>query len=184
MTANLNMDDIMLRDANARLREHMTNFIKQLPLHLDPDDIKLNLNTGADITRGDWETPYEILPYYNSIFMDIVCETWHEGQCFLPNEKTGRPIIARTPFIAYAGKDFLKNLKKLGFKTFDRWWSEEYDDHEGVQRIQYMLKEIKKISRYHVDRLKEIQQEMMPVLEHNYKIIKSLTPEQMLEKFK
>ena len=116
--------------------------------------------------------------------MDIVCETWHEGQCFLPNEKTGRPIIARTPFIAYAGKDFLKNLKKLGFKTFDRWWSEEYDDHEGVQRIQYMLKEIKKISRCPVDRLKEIQQEMMPVLEHNYKIIKSLTPEQMLEKFK
>jgi hypothetical protein len=184
MPANLNMDDIMIRDNNARVREHMINFIKQLPLHLDPDDIKLNLNTGADITRGDWETPYEILPYYNSIFMDIVCETWHEGQCFLPNEKTGRPIIARTPFIAYAGKDFLKNLKKLGFKTFDRWWSEEYDDHEGVQRIQYMLKEIKKISRYPVDRLKEIQQEMMPVLEHNYKIIKSLTPEQMLEKFK
>jgi hypothetical protein len=47
-----------------------------------------------------------------------------------------------------------------------------------------MLNEIKKISRYPVDRLKEIQQEMMPVLEHNYKIIKSLTPEQMLEKFK
>ena len=184
MTANLHMDDIMLRDANGRLREHMTNFIKQLPLHLDPADIKLNLNTGADITRGDWQTPYEILPYYNSIFMDIVCETWHEGQCFLPNEKTGRPIIARTPFIAYAGKDFLKNLKRLGFKTFDRWWSEEYDNHEGVQRIQYMLKEIKKISMYPVDRLQEIHQEMTTTLQHNYETIKSLTSETMLEKLK
>ena len=184
MPANLNMDEIMIRDNNAGVREHMINFIKQLPLHLDPDDIKLNLNTGADITRGDWETPYEILPYYNSIFMDIVCETWHEGQCFLPNEKTGRPIIARTPFIAYAGKDFLKNLKRLGFKTFDRWWSEEYDNHEGVQRIQYMLKEIKKISMYPVDRLQEIHQEMTPTLQHNYETIKSLTSETMLEKLK
>jgi hypothetical protein len=184
MTANLHMDDIMLKDANGLVREHMTNFVKQLPLHLNPDDIKLNLNTGADITRGDWETPYEILPYYNSIFMDIVCETWHEGQCFLPNEKTGRPIIARTPFMAYAGKNFLKNLRQLGFQTFDRWWSEEYDNHEGVERIQRILKEIKEISTYSVDRLKEIQQEMMPVLEHNYQTIKALTSERMLHKFK
>ena len=181
MPANLHMDDVMLKDANGLVREHMTNFIKHLPLHLDPDDIKLNLNTGADITRGDWETPYEILPYYNSIFMDIVCETWHEGQCFLPNEKTGRPIIARTPFIAYAGKGFLKNLRKIGFMTFDRWWSEEYDDHEGVQRIQYMLKEIKKISGSSVDRLQEIHQEMLPTLQHNYELIKTLTPEVMLD---
>ena len=182
LPANLRMDDVMLKDANESVREHMINFVKQLPLHLDPDDVKLNLNTGADITRGDWQTPYEILPYYNSIFMDIVCETWHEGQCFLPNEKTGRPIIARTPFMAYAGRDFLKNMKKAGFQTFDRWWSEEYDKHEGVQRIQYMLREIKTISSYSIDQLKDLYQEMNPVLEHNYKLIKLLTPNTLREK--
>ena len=184
LPANLRMDDVMLKDANESVREHMINFVKQLPLHLDPKDIELNDNKGADITRGDWETPYEILTYYNSIFMDIVCETWHEGQCFLPNEKTGRPIIARTPFIAYAGKGFLGNLKKIGFVTFDRWWSEGYDDHEGVKRIQYMLREIKKIANYPVDRLQEIHQEMLPTLQHNYELIKTLTPAVMLEKLK
>jgi hypothetical protein len=180
--ANLRMDDVMLKDSNESVREHIIKFVKQLPLHLDPDDIKLNLNTGADITRGDWETPYEILPYYNSIFMDIVCETWHEGQCFLPNEKTGRPIIAKTPFIAYAGKGFLGNLKKIGFKTFDKWWSEEYDDYEGVQRIQRMLKVIEQIANAPIDKLNEVQKEMSPVLEHNYNLIKTLTPESMLQK--
>ena len=182
--ANLRMDDVMLKDANESVREHMINFVKQLPLHLDPKDMELNDNKGADTTRGDWETPYEILPHYNSIFMDIICETWHEGQCFLPNEKTGRPIIARTPFIAYAGRDFLKNLKRVGFQTFDRWWSEEYDDYEGVRRIQYMLKEIKTISKYSVDRLQEMHQEMTPTLQHNYETIKSLTAETMLEKLR
>lgn len=182
--ANLRMDDVMLKDANESVREHMINLVKQLPLHLDPDDIKLNLNTGADITRGDWETPYEILPYYNSIFLDVVCETWHEGQCFLPNEKTGRPIIARTPFIVYAGKDFLKNMKHMGFRTFDQWWSEDYDNLEGVRRIQRMLSQIKKISSQSIEKLHRMYDDMQPVLEHNYQLIKTLTPAKMYNKFK
>lgn len=182
--ANLRMDDVLLKDANETVREQMIKFINHLPLHLDPNDITLNKNTGADVTRGDWETPYEILPYYNSIFMDIVCETWHEGQCFLPNEKTGRPIISRTPFIAYAGKGFLGNLKKIGFKTFDTWWSEDYDRFEGVSRIQMILEVIDTVSKYSMEELKVLYQEMTPVLEHNYKLIKSLTNASMLDKFK
>lgn len=181
-TANLHMDDVMLKDGNELVRDHITNFVKCLPLHLNPTDIDLNLNVGADITRGDWQTPYEILPYYNKIFLDVVCETWHEGECFLPNEKTGRPIIARTPFVAYAGKGFLKNLKKIGFKTFDKWWSEDYDDYEGVHRIRKMLKVIRGVSQAPIEKLNKIQQEMYPVLEHNYKLIKTLTPQAMLEK--
>ena len=145
-SANLHMDDVLLLDANEKVRDNILEFVKCLPLHLDPKDIDLNLNSGADITRGDWETPYEILPYYNNIFLDVVCETWHEGQCFLPNEKTGRPIIAKTPFMAYAGKGFVRNLRKIGFQTFDRWWSEDYDDYEGVHRIQRMLKIIEQIA--------------------------------------
>lgn len=182
LPANLRMDEVMIKDANESLRGHMFDFVKHLPLHLNKEDVKINDNKGADISRGDWETPYEILPYYDKIFLDIICETWHEGQCFLPNEKTGRPIISKTPFIAYAGKGFLGNLKKIGFKTFDRWWSEEYDDHEGVQRIQRMLQVIEQIATAPIDKLNEVQKEMEPVLEHNYNLIKALTPESMLQK--
>ena len=184
LPANVRMDDVMLKDANKSLRKHMFDFVKHLPLHLNKEDIKINDNKGADITRGDWETPYEILPYYNRIFLDIVCETWHEGECFLPNEKTGRPIIARTPFIAYAGHGFLSNLKKIGFKTFDKWWSEEYDNYEGVQRIQRMLLQIKNISSQPIENLYRMYDDMQPVLEHNYKLIKTLTPAKMLENLK
>lgn len=183
LTANLHMDDVLLKDANETLRENMSQFVKLLPMHLDAKDVELNKNTGADITRGDWETPYEILPYYNRIFLDVVCETWHEGQCFLPNEKTGRPIIARTPFIVYAGKDFLKNLKRIGFKTFDKWWSEEYDNHTGVKRIQKMLKLLDQIGRLSITKLNAVQQEMLPTLEHNYNLLKNLDPKTMQDLF-
>ena len=99
----------------------------------------------------------------------------------MPNEKTGRPIIAKTPFIAYAGRGFLGNLKKIGFKTFDKWWSEEYDNYEGVQRIQRMLLQIKNISSQPIENLYRMYNDMQPVLEHNYKLIKTLTPSKMLE---
>ena len=184
LPANLRMDELMLKDANESMRDHMFEFTKRLPIHLDSNDATINDNKGADVRRGDWETAYEILPYYNKIFLDIVCETWHEGQCFLPNEKTGRPIIAKTPFIAFAGCGFLNNLKKIGFKTFDKWWSEEYDDHHGVQRIQRMLKQIEKIASLPITTLNEMYNDMSPVLEHNYQLIKALTPAEMLGKFK
>ena len=47
----------------------------------------------------------------------------------------------------------------------------------------FLLKEIKKISGYSIDRLQEMHQEMNPVLEHNYKLIKLLTPNTLREKF-
>ena len=184
MPANLRMDDVMLKDSNESLREHMFDFVKQLPLHLNKEDILINDNKGADITRGDWETPYEILPYYNKIFLDIVCETWHEGECFLPNEKTGRPIIAKTPFIAYAGRGFLGNLKKIGFQTFDRWWSEEYDNYQGIQRIQRMLFQVRKVAQLPLSDLNIMYDDMQSALEHNYQLIKTLSPATMLEKLK
>ena len=184
LPANLLMDDVMLKDANESLRQNMFDFVKHLPLHLNEEDVKINDNKGADITRGDWETPYEILPYYNKIFLDIVCETWHEGECFLPNEKTGRPIIAKTPFIAYAGRGFLRNLKKIGFQTFDRWWSEEYDNYQGIQRIQRMLFQVRKVAQLPLSDLNIMYDDMQSVLEHNYQLIKTLSPATMLEKLK
>ncbi len=184
LPANLRMDDVMLKDANDKVRENVFTFVKNLPLHLDVEDLKLNNNKGADVTRGDWETPYEILPYYNQIFVDVVCETWHEGRCFLPNEKTGRPIISKTPFLVYAGKDFLQNLKKIGFKTFDNWWSESYDAYDGVVRIQKILRVVDKLSKYSIEQLNAMQKEMLPVLEHNYELIKTLSPQDMLDRLK
>lgn len=181
--ANLQIDELMMR-LNAYndtgIYNSLTNLLKNLPLHLSEKDIILNKNTGADISKGDWQTPYDLLPYYNEIFLDVVCETWHEGQCFLPNEKMARSLISKTPFVVYGSKNFLKNLKKLGFRTFDRWWSEDYDKLDGVRRIQSMFKIIDIISKKSIDDLKQTYVEMTAILEHNYHIIKSIDSNKML----
>jgi hypothetical protein len=182
--ANLYIDNILMKLHNVvdnkKIYDNIFNFVKALPLHLKEQDIKDNKNTGYI----NWDKGYEILPYYNHIFVDIVCETWHNGQCFLPNEKSGRPIISKTPFIIYSSKHFLKNLKKLGFQTFDRWWSESYDEFEGVKRIQKILIIVDQLSKKTINELNKMYLEMTDVLEYNYKILISLDNKKILEKMK
>jgi len=182
--ANLYLDELFMQlhdnENLSLIYDDVINFLKHLPLHLKNEDIKDNKNIGYI----NWDRAFEILPRYNEIFLDVVCETWHEGQCFLPTEKIARSLISKTPFIVYGSKNFLKNLKKLGFKTFDKWWLEDYDKLDGVQRIQNMLKVIDIISKKSIDELNQMYVGMTEILEHNYNTIKSIDSNKMLELLK
>ena len=77
---------------------------------------------------------------------EIVFETMTLGSTFTPSEKTIRTIVAQKPFVAYAPKNFLSNLRSLGFQTFGELWDESYDLLEGKHRYQEIMKIIRQIS--------------------------------------
>lgn len=108
-----------------------------------------------------------ILRHYDKIFLDIVAETYVLGNTFFPTEKTLRPIMAKTPFIVLGPKNYLHNLKKLGYMTFDRWWNESYDQIEGISRINEIKKVLTEIMQWPQDRLQQTLVEMEEILEHN-----------------
>jgi len=116
-----------------------------------------------------------ILEQYSKIFLDLVCETYTSGHTFFPTEKTWRPIKAKTPFIVNGPVDFLKNLKKAGFKTFDRWWSEEYDSYDGRMRILEIENLLLHISYKSLEELVQIYSDMQSVLDHNYYLLENMT---------
>jgi len=89
-----------------------------------------------------------IIDWYNYFFIDIVSETYFSGNTFLVTEKTWRSIATKTPFIVYGPTEFLLNLKKLGFKTFEKWWSEEYDDYGHEARIEKIIGLTDEIAKY------------------------------------
>jgi hypothetical protein len=124
-----------------------------------------------------------ILKYYSDIFVDIVCETKVLGNVFFVSEKTWRCIIARRPFIVVGGQFFLTNLKKLGFKTFDKWWDEGYDDYAPQQRIKEIEKILEKISSWPLSRLQQTLLEMQQTLDHNYQVFQNLTYDQINQVF-
>ncbi len=131
----------------------------------------------------DFEKAYDITNFYNDIFIDIVCETWHEGNTFMPTEKIGRCLISKTPFIVYGGKNYLFNLKKLGFLTFGNIFDESYDNHEGIERIFKIKKIIDFLGEKNYEELISINQKIDDILEHNLQVYLGLTQEKIKKVF-
>ena len=91
-----------------------------------------------DQYTGRHNTNQSLLNFYNDFQIEFSIETVTRGEAFFPTEKTIRPVMGSKPFIIYATVDFLKNIKKLGFRTFSELWSEDYDQFEGIKRWNYI----------------------------------------------
>lgn len=105
---------------------------------------------------------------WQDAFVHVVTETifYHEKQHL--TEKIFKPIVAERPFMLVGAHKNLEYLRGYGFKTFDRWWSEDYDlETDSEKRISMIVGELKKFISQPEWRLREIHQEMKPILEHN-----------------
>ena len=126
--------------------------------------------------RNACNHPLLLTTEYNSVFVDVVSETAKVGNVFFPTEKTFRPIMFLTPFIVYGPIGYLKNLKKLGFKTFDQWFDESYDTViDDNQRLVEVISLLLYINTKSMLELENINREMQDVLKHNVKVLMDLT---------
>ncbi len=101
-------------------------------------------------------------------FVNVVTETVCHYPSFYISEKTFKPISSMRPFLMIAPKGTLAELKKFGFRTFDRWWNEKYDELEySVDRILAILDIIKELSTKSVAELQAMCNDMKEVLEYN-----------------
>jgi hypothetical protein len=176
--ARIGIDDLMFRlnrTKNKSVLDELADFCKNLPLN--PVANQFENNNGGYI---NFTEAYDLLRTYDDIFVDMVCETWHEGKTFLPTEKIARCFITKTPFIVYGSRGYLKNLKRLGFKTFDNFWSEKYDLYEGVSRIENILAVVKQIqSTDHFS----LYDSMGDQLEHNLVRYKEMSADEIRKAF-
>lgn len=123
---------------------------------------------------GIWDAESEVnvssmipVSVYNQSYYSIVAETTYETNYNQYTEKVAKPMIGRRPFIVFAGKNYLKNLKSLGFQTFDSVINEDYDnidDHQerfaaAWDQVEYLCQQ---------DPV-EIYNKLQPILEHNFR---------------
>ena len=123
----------------------------------------------------EYNTNQSLLQFYNQFEIELVAETFVYGQTFFPTEKTIRPIMGSKPFLIYGPRNFLENLKNLGFETFEEIWSEEYDQYEGVERWECMkqiIDALHKNAYYHQDEYtcKQIQR----IVKYNYNHLQNI----------
>jgi hypothetical protein len=115
----------------------------------------------------------QLKDYYKTFLIEIVAETWTEGNTFAPTEKTTRPINFKKPFIVYGSRDYLCYLRQMGFRTFNDFWDEDYDGYEGVERFKRILNLLDFLSKKSVKELETMYGDMQYTLEHNYTLLKN-----------
>ena len=120
------------------------------------------------------ECALSLLAHYSKFNIEVICETYTYGNTFFPTEKTVRPIIGNKPFLVFGPIDYLKNLKSLGFRTFDQFWDEDYDNFEGYRRWQKMQSVIDTICTWDHDKKQTILDHCATITAHNKKRLREI----------
>lgn len=87
------------------------------------------------------------------------------------SEKVFKPISCRHPFIIVGNRGSLKELKKMGYKTFEGFIDESYDDLPTFERYDAIVESIRKI--INIEDKVSWYNSMREILEHNYKVLQA-----------
>jgi hypothetical protein len=147
--------------------EHV-DFLKNNTPFVISEGCDLFFNMCCNITKEDYE----------KTFISMVTETLvDEGTLFI-SEKIWKPIMVGHPFIVFGNLGTLKFLKSMGYRTFDKWISEEYDNEpDSGKRCNMITEELVKLSTKTIEELKLIRSEMNEVCDYNQKWYKKLYDE-------
>jgi hypothetical protein len=114
---------------------------------------------------------------YMNVFCDIVTESRFAQPTANYSEKVLHPMWYKKPFVLAAPPHTLKYLKEEGYKTFNKFWDESYDECENhAERLMKIFDLIEFIDSKTIDELREMYEQMKPILKHNYELIKKKLP--------
>jgi len=114
-----------------------------------------------------------VAEHYQNTFLSLVTETLVEDywEAIFFSEKIYKPIVMEHPFILFSGYKNLEKFKEFGFKTFDKWWDESYDDEPNmIERAKKIVAILSQLANLADSQLIELRKEMLPVLKHNKQV--------------
>ena len=118
-------------------------------------------------------------------FLYVISETVFDHPTFVFAEKSMKPIASKRPFVLVSTPGGLKHLQKLGFKTFNDFWDEEYDNIiDPTQRIKALADIIEDISNRSLSELQAMCIKMSDILEYNFDYYRKHFYNNEVKKFK
>ena len=160
-TVGTNIPYFDFRNDTDNLIDYVVDMYNNSPVFIDSKD-----NSGDDISL------YVSLKDYEETFISIVTETLTEPGSLFYSEKIWKPLIVGHPFYLVGSKGQIKYLKNLGFKTFDKWIDESYDDLDNVEdRIKLIVNDLKRFKSMSVEELRSIRDDMRPICEYNKQLM-------------
>lgn len=111
----------------------------------------------------------QIIPVdiYNRTRYTLVAETQTNNEFSFFTEKIVKPMLAKRLFIVCSGQYYLRNLQKLGFRTFNGLVNEGYDEIKSCEeRTRAACLEAQRLSTLDGDL---VQSAVADIVEHNYR---------------
>jgi hypothetical protein len=120
-------------------------------------------NTGMSLSQV---VPISI---YAQTAYSIVTETNYDNDYSFFTEKIVKPVLAERLFVVFSGQYYLRNLRSVGFKTFDSIIDETYDSvADNNQRFSLACEQIK----YLINQPQEdILAKIRHITEHNKQVM-------------
>ena len=104
--------------------------------------------------------------FHQTALWHVVTETVFYDESLHLTEKIFKPIVSRRPFILVGAPGNLAYLKRYGFRTFDRWIDESYDEETNHEiRIRMIADQLEYLCTQDVT---QMYNEMQEVLEYNH----------------
>ena len=130
----LEKDNINLLSTTSEIRwldsSYEFEFYKNPTVHADPPQRSFIKN---QLFNNEWGEIYiEPAPYIDTYF-SLVTETVYEYPYSFRTEKTAKVLAVGHPFIVAASVGFYRDLRNLGFRTFDTVIDESFDLVENHQ---------------------------------------------------
>ena len=127
----------------------------------------------------DLETLYGIMHEDASVYEDsmfsFISETSFLDNEFYISEKVVKALGQNHPFIVYGNVGTLKELKRMGFRTFSPFIDESYDLEPNIQkRMDMVFDEVLKLVNKTEEEKLEWMKNIKPILERNYKVLRNL----------
>lgn len=105
------------------------------------------------------------LDIYNQTYYSVVAETTAFNEYNQYTEKVAKPMLACRPFVVFSGQNYLRNLRSLGFKTFDTVIDESYDtEYNTNKRLQQAWQQVELLCKLDPT---QVRNELQSVLQHN-----------------
>lgn len=111
---------------------------------------------------------------YNKSYFNLIVETdldWPES--FLLSEKTIKSFVVGQPFVVMASPGHLANIKKIGFRTFDECWNEEYDSIQEFDKRRDSLVELCEYLSTKFD-WQANKEKLQEITRHNYYVFQNI----------
>lgn len=156
-----------------------TQFAGQPLIKCGPWSLRGNDNLATDIYECGYNKEWvdqvtfkkkHLLPnlkFYSESNMELVVEGlgFDDDISFDISEKIVRPFYMKLPFLVVSNKNFLSNLRTMGFKTFDGLIDESYDKLDMVEdRIEKIIEVLRQVD---IRKARQIFHESKPIRDHN-----------------